>query len=68
MIETLVFSYTVTRKKHESSCLLRDRFWCISPEPLELKKSQTILDPLAKISFKNSISELSSMRLKIYSR
>ena len=39
MIETLVFSYTVTRKKHESSCLLRDRFWCISPEPLEVKKS-----------------------------
>ena len=25
-------------QKHESSCLLSDRFWCISPEPFELQK------------------------------
>ena len=25
-------------QKHESSCLLSDRFWCISPEPSELQK------------------------------
>ena len=25
-------------QKHESSCLLGDRFFCISPEPLELQK------------------------------
>ena len=25
-------------QKHESSCLLRDRFLCISPEPFELQK------------------------------
>ena len=24
-------------QKHESSCLLSDRFWCIPPEPFELK-------------------------------
>ena len=24
-------------QKHESSCLLSDRFWCISPEPFELQ-------------------------------
>ena len=25
-------------QKHESSCLLSDRFWCISPEPFEQHK------------------------------
>ena len=25
-------------QKHESSCLLSDRFWCIYPEPFELQK------------------------------
>ena len=25
-------------QKHESSCLLSDRFWCKSPEPFELQK------------------------------
>ena len=25
-------------QKHESSCLLSDHFWCISPEPFELQK------------------------------
>ena len=25
-------------QKHESSCLLSDRFWCTSPEPSELQK------------------------------
>ena len=26
-------------QKHESSCLLSDRYSCISPEPVELQKS-----------------------------
>ena len=30
-------------QKHESSCLLGDRFWCISPKPFELQK---IFSPL----------------------
>ena len=30
-------------QKHESSCLLRDRFCCISPEPLELQKIYFVL-------------------------
>ena len=25
-------------QKHESSCLFSDRFWCLSPEPFELRK------------------------------
>ena len=36
-------------QKHESSCLLSDRFWCISPELFEL---QTIFIPLIASLFK----------------
>ena len=35
-VRTYVYSDS---QKHESSCLLSDCFSCISPEPLELKKS-----------------------------
>ena len=36
-------------QKHESSCLLSDCFWCISPEPFELQK---IFKPLIASLFK----------------
>ena len=36
-------------QKHESSCLLSHRFWCIFPEPFELHK---IFLPLLGSSFK----------------
>ena len=36
-------------QNHESSCLLSDRFWCISPEPFELQK---IFLPLLASLFK----------------
>ena len=40
MNENLVFSYRYysDSQKHESSCLLSDRFWFIYPEPFELQK------------------------------
>ena len=36
-------------QKHESSCLLSDRLWCISPEPFQLQK---IFFPLLASLFK----------------
>ena len=38
MLVGYIFSYS-DLQKHESSCLLSDRFWCISPEPFELQKT-----------------------------
>ena len=36
-MEYIIRTYSDSQK-HESSCLLNDRFWCISPEPIELHK------------------------------
>ena len=46
-------------QKHESSCLLSDRFWCISPEPFELQK--IFLTLLASV-----FEELSDKKKKIF--
>ena len=47
-------------QKHESSCLLSDRFWCISPEPFELQKN--FLPLLASI-----FEELSDKKIIFFS-
>ena len=42
-----IFRYSDSQK-HNSSCLLSDRFWCISPEPFEVQK---IFLPLLALLF-----------------
>ena len=35
--ENDIYPYSDSQQ-HESSCLLSDSFWCISPEPLDVQK------------------------------